>query len=130
MLFGASLDLRKRACDRQVLSMAGPTAEILLPDWNDGAELWIFEGLPEAVDTIRLTFGFAPAASIGLDAWARGRPSDHVFARLAADFLRRQEGALLFHGLLSPSLNPLDWREQTPQQHADDFAARRHRHCI
>ena len=77
--------------------MAGGTAEILLPAMSD-----------EIVESWH--FGFRPAASIGLGAMCRGRPSDHIMARLACEFLSKHESVLLFHGLLSPTLEANGWR--------------------
>lgn len=73
-------------------------------------ELWIFEGVPEAVVAVQEHFGFRPAASIGLGAMCRGRSSDHVMAGLACEFLSKYESVLLLHGLLSPTLETNGWR--------------------
>ena len=89
-------------------------------------ELWVFDGLPGAAETIRMHFGFRPFASIGVGAMCRGRPSDQVLARLTSEFLATHEGVLLFHGLLAPTLNPEKWRlwdRLPPAERASEFEA-------
>jgi len=77
---------------------------------DDREELWIFDGQPDAVTAVRNAFGFTPTASILFGAMSRGRASDRILAHLSSMFLTRHEGALLFHGLLAPSLEYQDWR--------------------
>ena len=101
--------------------------EVPLPFfWNtrhDRGDGWMFEGAQDGVTVVRETFGFTPRASIAFGAMCRGRPSDRILARLASMFLAGREGALLFDGLLAPSLEDPAWRAWYDSS-ADERAAR------
>lgn len=91
---------------------------------DDLAEGWIFQGEPDAVMTVRDTFGFTPTTSILFGALCRGRSSDEILAHLSASFLTGREGVLLFHGLLAPSIEYEAWRSWhalTPDDQATKF---------
>jgi hypothetical protein len=75
---------------------------------NDGSS-WRLDDVPGGVASVQATFGFTPRMSIHFGAICRGRPSDRILARLAAAFLKQRVGALLFDGLLAPSLDPVEW---------------------
>lgn len=77
---------------------------------HEDEELWIFEDQPEASSVVCEHFGFIPRASIGLSAGCRGRGSDHVLTSLAIEFLADHDGIFIFHGLLTPSLEPHAWK--------------------
>ncbi len=78
---------------------------------------WSLDDVPGGIATVHATFGFTPRMSIHLGAICRGRPSDRILARLAAAFLEQREGALLFDGLLAPSLDPAEWRSWYAMAH-------------
>ncbi len=122
----AELSQKQRGDDFWILPES-PTPEGALPFFwrsqRSSDELWIFKDLPEAVEAVRQTFGFVPAASIMIGAGCRGRPSDHILARLAAELLHRQQGAPLFHGLLRHSLDPSAWSTKASQEIAEDFSS-------
>lgn len=73
-------------------------------------DLWVFLDAPDAAASIRDAFGFTPTASISLGAMCRGRPSDRILAELVGSLLADCQGALLFDGLLCPSLDPSEWQ--------------------
>lgn len=93
----------------------------------DDEELWIFREQPEASKVVCEHFELRPKASIGFGAGCRGLASEHVLASLAVEFLRAHNGIFLFHGLLSPSLDPNEsraWSVKPTQDKAVQFPAR------
>jgi hypothetical protein len=79
---------------------------------------------PEVVASVLATFGFTPTGFVSVCAMCRGHDSDLILGDLCQSFLTQCDGVLMFDGLLSPTLDLVEWRswhEQSAGERAAGF---------
>lgn len=115
--------------DFWVSSIRGKAAQGALPFYSrclrEGDPDWELD--QEDAVAVRTSFGFVPKGCIRVGAMCRGRESDWILARVCLALLEEHNGALMFHGLLSPALEPSEWKawnEKPAAERAAEFKKR------